>query len=433
MTTNEQYEDEDYNDCIRFLQVFKYIPHKFRYLIKDFIQINSSLDLRTKMEIYLLNNLNELYDIRSFCRNLTIQYETIGSDFYGEGDDFMDVFNNNGDLRLYVIIYKNAIKPIINNIFRLLKTMRSLTILNEGGLSILTQNILGNFIETFGTDEHYSTINPNTSSIITPFINDQINRNITFNKNSSLVYSVIGEEEQTANFNDDGTIDTSTNYNEIENIIDDDIIGNNRKIRLCLTRTESLFNRLTETNYIDEEDIYYLQRIEDTININIRSILHDEYNTDDDSDEEDNDEDLLVYLERIEQQRALIPDEQRLLTFLLQRQRREREQGDIELERIANEHGEEMDRRIIENPNLENEENPNRRRVVRRRPRPEPDNRRLLIDNTRTIFNECCCCFNEKELPLIIPCNHNVICYDCIMSLYNTYHTRKCPFCRIEY
>ena len=57
----------------------------------------------------------------------------------------------------------------------------------------------------------------------------------------------------------------------------------------------------------------------------------------------------------------------------------------------------------------------------------------LLIDYTQSEFNECCCCYNEDNLPLLTQCNHKVICNNCIMNLYNRHNKRICPICRTSY
>jgi hypothetical protein len=57
----------------------------------------------------------------------------------------------------------------------------------------------------------------------------------------------------------------------------------------------------------------------------------------------------------------------------------------------------------------------------------------LNIDMTNTYEGECCCCFNKGDLINIVSCNHSVLCFECINTLYLKHNNRKCPICREYY
>jgi len=225
-------------------------------------------DAKTYLEVSTAKLFKNLKEIRVYVNSLKIENVQEMSLDLKSIEKFA---NNNRDFKLYMYVFNNIIQYVINN---LIKNLKLYKVLFDEPLPILLE-----ILKTEFEDCNFNYIHFNKDFETESIITHMFNRNSIY-INNNLSYNFLCMD----NYGDKFNINEDYKEEEIQllkgeySLQEEHYFLDMIRISLFLTLDTNNFNRLIETEYLDESGDYYL--IENDINMNIENILYDFLNDD---------------------------------------------------------------------------------------------------------------------------------------------------------
>ena len=271
-----EYIYKDYlitENAIIFLKKYdKHLEHRYEYII-DLLDSGSAVcnDVKTYLEVSTVKLFKNLKEIRVYVNSLEIEnIELINT----EEDGLSRYANNNRDFKLYMYVFNNIIQYVINNLIKNLKLYKVLFSSSSGESLPILLELLKNEFEQCNFNYIYFNKDFENESLIEPFIRHLYNRNSIY-INNNLSYNVLCMD----NYGDKFDINEDYREEEIQllkreySLHEEHYFLDIIRTSLFLTIYMDNFNRLIETEHLDESGDYYL--IENDISMNIENILDD--------------------------------------------------------------------------------------------------------------------------------------------------------------